>query len=105
MAVSFGRVAVVRRLLQLGASPVIRDRTNSTCLHLAARACAPNMVAALLEKEEMRQEVDALDDENRTALMLVAMYDMVDTKIAQMLCDAGAKVNCDGDNVSNSMHG
>ncbi|KAK6017129.1 ankyrin repeat protein [Ostertagia ostertagi] len=98
MAVSSGRVAVVRKLLQLGASPVIRDRTNSTCLHLAARACAPSMVALLLENEEMREEVDALDDENRTALMLVAMYDMVDTKIAQMLCDAGAKVNYDGDN-------
>ncbi|KAK6044685.1 ankyrin repeat protein [Cooperia oncophora] len=98
MAVSSGRVAVVRKLLELGASPTIRDNTNSTCLHLAARACAPSMVAALLEKEEMRLDVDALDDDNRTALMLVAMYDMVDTKIAEMLCDAGAQVNCDGDN-------
>ncbi|XGW01330.1 hypothetical protein V3C99_013911 [Haemonchus contortus] len=98
IAVSSGRVAIVRKLLQLGASPVIRDRTNSTCLHLAVRACALNMTAALLENEEMRQEVDALDDENRTALMLAAMYDMVDTKIAEMLCDAGAKVNYDGDN-------
>ncbi|KAK6035393.1 ankyrin repeat protein, partial [Cooperia oncophora] len=86
----------------LEASPTIRDNTNSTCLHLAARACAPSMVAALL-KEEMRwSAVDALDDDNRTALMLVAMYDMVDTKIAEMLCDAGAQVNCDGDNVCNS---
>ncbi|ETN69142.1 ankyrin repeat protein [Necator americanus] len=43
-------------------------------------------------------QVDAVDDENRTALMLVAMHDRMDVKIAELLCDAGAKVNYDGDN-------
>lgn len=98
MAVACGHVGLVRKLLQLGASPVIRDRTNSTCLHLAARACASSMVKALLEVEEMRQQVDEVDDENRTALMLVAMHDVTDTAIAEMLCDAGAEVDYDGDN-------
>uniref|UniRef100_A0A158P8Z6 Delta-like protein n=1 Tax=Angiostrongylus cantonensis TaxID=6313 RepID=A0A158P8Z6_ANGCA len=98
MAVSSGRVALVRKLLQLGAAPVIRDGTNSNCLHLAARACASDMMAALLEIEEMRQEVDAVDDSNRTALMLVAMHDRVDAKAAQMLIEAGADVNYSGDN-------
>ncbi|KAJ1370948.1 hypothetical protein KIN20_032786 [Parelaphostrongylus tenuis] len=105
MAVSAGRVALVRKLLHLGASPVIRDRTNSTCLHLAARACKCDMMAALLENEEMRKEVDAVDDSNRTALMLVAMHDRVDAEAAQMLLDAGADVNYAGDNTLNSWNG
>ncbi|KAK6756336.1 hypothetical protein RB195_014629 [Necator americanus] len=98
VAVSSGRLALVRKLLQLGASPIIRDHKNSTCLHLAARICALDITKALLEVEEMKVEVDAVDDENRTALMLVAMHDRMDVKIAELLCDAGAKVNYDGDN-------
>ncbi|WKY10856.1 hypothetical protein Q1695_002870 [Nippostrongylus brasiliensis] len=98
MAVSRGCVGLVRALLRIGASPAVRDAQNSTCLHLAARACAANMVEALLENEEMKEEVDAVDDDNRTPLMLAAMHDMVDTKIAEMLVNAGAKINFDGDN-------
>uniref|UniRef100_A0A183G3I3 Neurogenic locus Notch protein n=1 Tax=Heligmosomoides polygyrus TaxID=6339 RepID=A0A183G3I3_HELPZ len=41
-------------------------------------------------------QVDEVDDENRTALMLVAMHDVTDTAIAEMLCDAGAEVDYDG---------
>ena len=78
--------------------------------------CALDMVKMLLENEDMRSEVsflllqywiyllvlqvDAVDDDNRTALMLVAMHDRVDTKIAELLCKAGANVNYDGDSVS-----
>ncbi|KHJ76905.1 ankyrin repeat protein, partial [Oesophagostomum dentatum] len=98
MAVSSGRVGLVKKLLQLGASPVIRDQKNSTCLHLAARMCALDMVKVLLENEDMKREVDAVDDDSRTALMLVAMHDRVDTRIAELLCQAGANVNYDGDN-------
>lgn len=43
-----------------------------------------------------------MDDDNRTALMLVAMHDRMDAKIAEILCVSGAKVNYDGDNVSSS---
>lgn len=32
--------------------------------------------------------------------MLVAMHDVTDTAIAEMLCDAGAEVDYDGDNAS-----
>ncbi|VDM74172.1 unnamed protein product, partial [Strongylus vulgaris] len=104
-AVSMGRLSVVQKLLQLGASPAIRDRQNSTCLHLAARMCAHDMVKALLEVEEMRLDVDAVDDENRTALMLVAMHDRTDTKIAELLLAAGARVDYDGDNALNTWTG
>ncbi|KIH46472.1 ankyrin repeat protein [Ancylostoma duodenale] len=105
VTVSSGRLPVVRKLLQLGASPVIRDHKNSTCLHLAARMCSLDMVKILLEVEEMKMEVDAVDDDNRTALMLVAMHDRVDAKIAEALCAAGAKVNYDGDNTLNTWTG
>ncbi|RCN40015.1 notch domain protein [Ancylostoma caninum] len=99
------RLPIVRKLLELGASPVIRDHKNSTCLHLAARICSLDMVKALLEVEEMKMEVDAVDDDNRTALMLVAMHDRVDAKIAEALCAAGAKVNYDGDNTLSTWTG
>ncbi|EYC19233.1 hypothetical protein Y032_0025g1253 [Ancylostoma ceylanicum] len=105
VAVSSDRSPLVRKLLQLGASPVIRDHKNSTCLHLAARMCSLDMVKALLEIEEMKMEVDAVDDDNRTALMLVATHDRVDAKIAEALCAAGAKVNYDGDNTLNTWTG
>uniref|UniRef100_A0A0K0DBQ6 EGF-like domain-containing protein n=1 Tax=Angiostrongylus cantonensis TaxID=6313 RepID=A0A0K0DBQ6_ANGCA len=79
---------------------VVPDRTNSTCWHLAAPACASDVMAALLGFEEMREEVDAVDDNNRTALMLVAVHGGVDAKAALMLIDAGANGNCGGDSVS-----
>ncbi|KAE9418725.1 hypothetical protein Angca_008863, partial [Angiostrongylus cantonensis] len=49
-------------------------------------------------EEQLIDDVDAVDDSNRTALMLVAMHDRVDAKAAQMLIEAGADVNYSGDN-------
>ncbi|KJH43222.1 ankyrin repeat protein [Dictyocaulus viviparus] len=50
-------------------------------------------------------KVNAVDNSNRTALMLVAMHDRVDTKAAKMLIEAGAKVDYDGDNTLTSWRG
>uniref|UniRef100_A0A1I7X3G6 ANK_REP_REGION domain-containing protein n=1 Tax=Heterorhabditis bacteriophora TaxID=37862 RepID=A0A1I7X3G6_HETBA len=83
-------------MLEIGADPTIMNRTDSTCLHQAAANCDLRMVQELL-----KHKIDVCDSNDRTALMLNAMNDNIDSQIATALISAGADHSYPGDKVRN----
>lgn len=57
IAVRRGRLALVKKLLDMGADPTIMNRNDSTCLHEAAANCNLRMVEELLKHNSVVKEV------------------------------------------------
>ncbi|KAM3728609.1 Protein lin-12 [Dirofilaria immitis] len=96
LAVKSGRTTVVDCLLKNGADPTLVDEKDRTPLHHAVAVNIPNIVQLLLDTRQVN--VDALDEDNRTPLIICSKFDIrMGIEIAEMLLKAKADVACAGD--------
>ncbi|NWV35822.1 RN5A ribonuclease, partial [Grantiella picta] len=82
-------VSIVRFLLEHGVDVKSKDECGKTALILAVEMEIPELVAALLEKDEI--DVDDADEEGNTALMVAV--ERRDCDIAKLLCEKGARTD------------
>ncbi|WKY14209.1 hypothetical protein Q1695_000055 [Nippostrongylus brasiliensis] len=105
IAVRRGRLALVKKLLEMGANPTIMNRNDSTCLHEAAANCNLRMVEELLRHNSVVKEIDVCDNNDRTPLMRCAANDTFDPQIAELLIRLGADPSYPGDKSALSYKG
>ncbi|NWS25087.1 RN5A ribonuclease, partial [Polioptila caerulea] len=82
-------VNIVHFLLEHGVDVKSKDEHGKTALILAVEMESPELVTALLEKDEI--DVDDADEEGNTALMVAV--EKGDCKIAKLLCEKGARTD------------
>ncbi|NXC02515.1 RN5A ribonuclease, partial [Orthonyx spaldingii] len=82
-------VSIVRFLLEHGVDVKSKDECGKTALILAVKMESPELVTALLEKDEI--DIDDADEEGNTALMVAV--EKGDCKIAKLLCEKGARTD------------
>ncbi|NXE90977.1 RN5A ribonuclease, partial [Menura novaehollandiae] len=82
-------VSIVRFLLDRGVDVRSKNECGKTALILAVEMESPELVTALLEKDEI--DIDDTDEEGNTALM-VAVKNR-DCNIAKLLCEKGARTD------------
>ncbi|NWU33137.1 RN5A ribonuclease, partial [Hylia prasina] len=82
-------VSIVRFLLERGVDVKSKDECGKTALILAVEMESPELVTALLEKDEI--DIDDVDEEGNTALMVAV--EKGDCKIAKLLCEKGARTD------------
>ncbi|XP_053841014.1 2-5A-dependent ribonuclease [Vidua macroura] len=82
-------VSIVHFLLEHGVDVKSKDECGKTALILAVEMESPELVTALLEKDEI--DIDDADEEGNTALMVAVEKD--DCRIAKLLCEKGARTN------------
>ncbi|NWH34076.1 RN5A ribonuclease, partial [Chloropsis hardwickii] len=83
-------VPIVRFLLEHGVDVKSKDEHGKTALILAVEMESPELVTALLEKDEI--DIDDTDKEGNTALMVAV--EKGDCRIAKLLCEKGARTDC-----------
>ncbi|NXR67497.1 RN5A ribonuclease, partial [Rhadina sibilatrix] len=83
-------VSIVHFLLEHGVDVKSKDECGKTALILAVEMESPELVTALLKKDEI--DIDDMDEEGNTALMVAVEKD--DCKIAKLLCEKGARTDC-----------
>ncbi|EYC20517.1 hypothetical protein Y032_0021g252 [Ancylostoma ceylanicum] len=105
IAVRRGRLALVKKLLDMGADPTIMNRNDSTCLHEAAANCNLRMAEELLKHNSVVKEIDVCDNNDRTPLMRCAANDTVDHQVAALLIRMGADPSYPGDKSALSYNG
>ncbi|NWV83571.1 RN5A ribonuclease, partial [Dasyornis broadbenti] len=82
-------VSIVRFLLEHGVDVKSKDECGKTALILAVEMESPELVTALLEKDEI--DIDDADEEGNTALMVAVERN--DCSIAKLLCEKGARTD------------
>ncbi|NXP69184.1 RN5A ribonuclease, partial [Chloropsis cyanopogon] len=82
-------VPIVRFLLEHGVDVKSKDECGKTALILAVEMESPELVTALLEKDEI--DIDDTDEEGNTALMVAV--EKGDCRIAKLLCEKGARTD------------
>ncbi|NXK98696.1 RN5A ribonuclease, partial [Formicarius rufipectus] len=82
-------VSTVRILLDYGVDVKSKDECGKSALILAAEMESPELVEALLEKDEI--DIDDADEEGNTALMVAVEKGDHDT--AKLLCEKGARTD------------
>ncbi|NWS94416.1 RN5A ribonuclease, partial [Mionectes macconnelli] len=82
-------LAIVRLLLDHGVDVKSKDECGRSALILAAEMESPELVKALLEKDEM--DIDDADEEGNTALMVAVEKN--DHNTAKVLCEKGARTD------------
>ncbi|NWW70322.1 RN5A ribonuclease, partial [Climacteris rufus] len=82
-------VSIVHFLLDHGVDVKSKDECGKTALILAVEMESPELVTALLEKEEI--DIDDADEEGNTALMVAVKKS--DCNIAKLLCEKGARTD------------
>ncbi|XP_066180853.1 2-5A-dependent ribonuclease [Sylvia atricapilla] len=82
-------VSIVHFLLERGVDVKSKDECGKTALILAVEMESPELVMALLEKDEI--DIDDVDEEGNTALMVAVEKD--DCEIAKLLCEKGARTD------------
>ncbi|NXS05651.1 RN5A ribonuclease, partial [Oxylabes madagascariensis] len=82
-------VSIVHFLLEHGVDVKCKDECGKTALILAVEMESPELVTALLEKDEI--DIDDADEEGNTALMVAV--EKGDCKIARLLCEKGARTD------------
>ncbi|NXO93116.1 RN5A ribonuclease, partial [Certhia brachydactyla] len=82
-------VSIVHFLLEHGVDMKSKDECGKTALILAVEMESPELVRALLEKDEI--DVDDADEEGNTALMVAV--EKGDYEIAKLLCEKGARTD------------
>ncbi|GMT19636.1 hypothetical protein PFISCL1PPCAC_10933, partial [Pristionchus fissidentatus] len=98
-AVVEAQPSLVRRLMEAGADPTIDNELEMTPLHEAARNGVDTFIETILAHAAYKDtsKLDAVDQEDRTALMLYAARSFKSTRGAELLLKAGADVNYAGD--------
>ncbi|NXP40875.1 RN5A ribonuclease, partial [Leiothrix lutea] len=82
-------VSIVHFLLEHGVDVKSKDECGKTALILAVEMESPELVMALLEKDEI--DIDDMDEEGNTALMVAV--EKGDCEIAKLLCEKGARTD------------
>ncbi|NXT59923.1 RN5A ribonuclease, partial [Chaetops frenatus] len=82
-------VSIVHFLLEHGVDVKSRDECGKTALILAVEMESPELVTALLEKDEI--DIDDADEKGNTALMVAVEKE--DCNIAKLLCEKGARTD------------
>ncbi|XP_014730313.1 PREDICTED: 2-5A-dependent ribonuclease [Sturnus vulgaris] len=82
-------VSIALYLLEQGVDVKSKDECGKTALILAVEMESPELVTALLEKDEI--DIDDADEEGKTALMVAV--EKGDCKIAKLLCEKGARTD------------
>ncbi|NXA93055.1 RN5A ribonuclease, partial [Melanocharis versteri] len=82
-------VSIVRFLLEHGVDVKSKDECGKTALILAVEMESPELVTALLEKDEI--DIDDADEDGNTALMVAV--ERRDHQIAKLLCEKGARTD------------
>ncbi|NXB54594.1 RN5A ribonuclease, partial [Leucopsar rothschildi] len=82
-------VSIALFLLEQGVDVKSKDECGKTVLILAVEMESPELVRALLEKDEI--DIDDADEEGKTALMVAV--EKGDCKIAKLLCEKGARTD------------
>ncbi|NWV60464.1 RN5A ribonuclease, partial [Malurus elegans] len=82
-------VSIVRFLLEHGVDVKSKDECGKTALILAVEMEDPELVTALLEKDEI--DIDDADEDGNTALMVAV--ERSDCNIAKLLCEKGARTD------------
>ncbi|NWR83873.1 RN5A ribonuclease, partial [Furnarius figulus] len=82
-------LSIVHILLDYGVDVKSKDECGKSALILAAEMEVPELVAALLEKDEI--DIDDADEEGKTALMVAVEND--DHNTAKLLCEKGARTD------------
>ncbi|NXH85977.1 RN5A ribonuclease, partial [Edolisoma coerulescens] len=82
-------VSIVRFLLEHGVDVKSKDECGKTALILAVEMESPELVTALLKKDEI--DIDDADEEGNTALMVAV--EKGDCNIAKLLCEKGARTD------------
>ncbi len=88
VATNYGRVEVVRMLIDAGTNLNVQDNIGRTPLHWAAKNGIVKIARMLIDAGA---NVNVQDKDGQTPLHWAAMYGRVE--IARMLIDAGAKKN------------
>ncbi|CAI4224970.1 unnamed protein product [Auanema sp. JU1783] len=105
VACRFGRYELVRKLLDLGADPTIMNNKNSTCLHQASHNGDIRLTKELLRLKSVVNEINEVDEFDRTALMVCAMNCILSTEVAEALIEAGADPSFPGDKSARTYKG
>lgn len=82
-------VSIVHFLLEHGVDVKSKDECGKTALILAVEMENPELVMALLEKDEI--DIDDVDEEGKTALMVAV--EKGDYETAKLLCEKGARTD------------
>ncbi|NWV27926.1 RN5A ribonuclease, partial [Origma solitaria] len=82
-------VSIVHFLLEHSVDVKSKDECGKTALILAVEMESPELVTALLEKDEI--DIDDADEEGNTALMVAV--ERRDCSIAKLLCEKGARTD------------
>ncbi|EFO96604.1 CRE-GLP-1 protein [Caenorhabditis remanei] len=97
LAVRARRVRLAVILMRHGANPTIFNKSERSCLHEACVNRDFRMVTILLTDARMLKEIDELDRNGMTALMLIAgSYGPQQVEMAKLLLVKGAKIDADG---------
>ena len=83
-------VDLVKTLIEQGADLNIKSIGGATALMYAMKSSTPHVSALLLKKSI---EVDARDNNGRTALMWLMMQNSADSAKGKLLLEAGANIN------------
>ncbi|ULU02368.1 hypothetical protein L3Y34_002145 [Caenorhabditis briggsae] len=94
-AVRARRVRLVSLMMKRGANPTIFNKSERSALHEATANRDVRMMTNLLRDPRMVDEIDELDRNGRTALMMTA-GGFGGTEMAELLLKKGAKIDCDG---------
>ncbi|NXB15307.1 RN5A ribonuclease, partial [Rhagologus leucostigma] len=82
-------VSIVHFLLEHGVDVKSKDECKKTALILAVEMESPELVTALLKKDEI--DIDDADEEGNTVLMVAV--EKGDCSIAKLLCEKGARTD------------
>lgn len=92
-----GKVELVRQLIEMAADPTKMNINDSTPLHQAAHNGHVAMAKELLKHDKVKKEINEVDKNGRTALMICALYDPLSTAVARLIVEAGADPSFQGD--------
>ncbi|KAF8382597.1 hypothetical protein PRIPAC_71739, partial [Pristionchus pacificus] len=92
IAITALRPSICNRLVQWGADPAAINSSEASCLHLAVAQDDIKCVEWLLSFPSVRNNINEVDDSDRTPLAMTAQGGVASARIAEILIEEGADV-------------